>query len=73
MARPKLPVAGPKRRPIAPIIPLGGALARKPFAPISPGLAQPSPPAKPLKVKPPRLTLNMNPKLKLGGSSGRSL
>jgi hypothetical protein len=64
MARPKLPVAGPKRRALTPIVPLAGALARKPLAPISPGLARPSPPAKPVKVKP--------PKLKLGGSSGRS-
>ena len=74
MARPLLPVAGPKRQaraaPNAPIIPLAGALAAMPFAPLSPGLTQPPPTLsrpravvtptvpvgkQPLKVKPPLL------------------
>lgn len=43
MARPSLPVAGPKRRPVAPIIPLGGALAATPSPGISKMLGASSP------------------------------
>ena len=44
MARPSShSPGGSKRRGPTPILPLGGVLAAMPFAPLSPGLAQPSP------------------------------
>jgi hypothetical protein len=56
---PPPPVTGPKRgrAAVAPIVPAGGALARKPVAPISAVLAGPQPPmpfAKP-KFRPPSI------------------
>jgi hypothetical protein len=63
MARSSLPVAGPKQRGPAPIIPLAGALAAMPFAPISPGLAQPSPVLRqPLPPPPPMSPGLSNPR-----------
>jgi hypothetical protein len=57
MARSSLPVAGPKRLGSKPIIPLAGALARMPFAPISPGLAQPSPALRQSLPAPPPMSM----------------
>jgi hypothetical protein len=69
---PPPPVTGPKRRrpAVAVIIPLGGALSRMLFAPLSPALTQPSPPApdvrgkQRLKVKP-KIWPKSNPSLAL--------
>ena len=72
MARPPSPVIGSKRgRPG--ILPLGGALAATPFAPVSPGLAQPSTPVKPPKVeasriKPKAPKAKLHIKLKVAGN-----